>query len=272
MNTQPTPLTNESPVEVALPQTPLVRVIHQIRFPPILSILKAEVVADFQEELRAMYPHLHKEDVENIEIRRSLEPSIADTVIWRLADQQETASWRVSLGVDFVSLETHDYRGRQDFLSRLRAVLYSVEKYFRPTETQRVGLRYIDQLKGEAVRRIDKLIRPSVLGILQPEGEAPDSLRLATIHMLTRAQFMAEEGVIQGQWGNLPPNSTFDPEVLQTIEEPSWVLDLDMYSTRTEAFKTDELVGQTNRFANRIYTLFRLMVTDEFLRFYGGAL
>ncbi len=51
----------EVPDEVPLPNAPLARVLAQIRFPPILSIRKADSVADFQEALRTEYPNLRRD-------------------------------------------------------------------------------------------------------------------------------------------------------------------------------------------------------------------
>lgn len=270
MLAEPTPLGAESPAEVPLRDAPLERVIAQVRFPPILSIHKTDGVADFQEALRADYPHLHRNDVRNIEIGPGLEPNISEAVVWRLADRPEPAEWRVSLGKDFVALETSRYRSHDEFVGRFATVLASVETCFEPAEVQRLGLRYIDRLKGEAVRRISELVQPGVLGILRPEGGPPDALREATTHLMTQAQFVAEEGTIQGRWGNLPANATYDPDALQAIGEPCWVLDLDMFSLQALPFQSDALVGKTEAFAKRTYSVFRLMVTEEFLRFYGG--
>ena len=270
MQVEPTPLCAESPAEVPLTNAPLARVIAQVRFPPILSIHKADSVAEFQEALRADYPHLQRNDVRNIEIGPGRGPNISEAVIWRLADRSEPATWRVSLAMDFVALETSRYGSRNEFLGRLRTVLASVETCFGPAEAQRLGLRYIDRLEGEAVHRIGELVQPSVLGILQSKGGPSDALREATAHLMTQARFVAAEGAIQGRWGNLPPNATYDPDALQPIKEPSWVLDLDMFSLDALPFNSDELVGMTEAFAKRTYSVFRLMVTDEFLRFYGG--
>ncbi len=271
MQVEPTPLESGNPAEVFLPKAPLVHVVAQVRFPPILSILRAESVVDFQEALRADYPHLHRDDFKNIAIGPGREPNVSDTVIWRFSDQRESKAWRVSLGTDFVALETRRYGSRDDFVARLRAVLGSVEACFRPAEAQRVGLRYINRLEGEAVRRIGELVQPSVLGVLQPDGGSTDRLRGATVHLMTQAQFMASEGVILCRWGHLPPNTTYDPDVLQAIGEPSWSLDLDMFSQQASPFESDKLVLLTKAFAKRMYSVFRLMVTDEFLRFHGGT-
>ncbi len=271
MQAEPIPFAEKIPKEVPLSKAPLVRVIAQIRFPPILSIRKEDSVADFQEALRADYPHLHRNEVTNIDIGPGRNPNVSERIIWRLVDRQEPAVWRVSLGVDFVALETWRYSSRQDFLNRLRTVLTSVETYLRPVEAQRLGLRYIDRLEGTAVDRIGDLVQGPVLGILQLGGGLPDALRNATAHSMTQAQFLAEEGVIQGRWGNLPPNATYDPDALQPTEKLSWVLDLDMFSPDALPFRSEELLTMTEDFAKRIYSVFRLMVTDEFLRLYGGT-
>ncbi len=271
MQVEPTPLESRIPPEILLSKAPLVCVVAQVRFPPILSILRAESVVDFQEALRADYPHLHRDGVESIEIGPGQQPNVSAQVIWRFSDQRQSAPWRVSLGIDFVALETRRYGNRDDFVDRLRAVLGSVEKCFSPAEAQRLGLRYIDRLEGEAVRRIGDLVQPSFLGILRPDAELPDLLRRATAHLMTQAQFIAAEGIIQGRWGNLPPHATHDPGMLQAIGEPSWVLDLDMCSPKALPFKSDKLILMAEAFAERIYSVFRLMVTDEFLRFHGGT-
>ncbi|MYB34672.1 MAG: TIGR04255 family protein [Gammaproteobacteria bacterium] len=272
MQTEPTLLPSGSPlVEVPLPRDPLVRVVAQAQFPQILSILKAESVADFQKTLHSDYPHLDRHNVRNLKIGKDSGSNVSDTIIWRFSDQPVSMKWRVSLGTDFVALETCRYIDRDDFMSRLRKVLESVEEIFGPVMAQRLGLRYIDRLEGEALCRIGDLVQPGILGILQADGDELEMLRKATTHLMTEAQFVAEEGVIQGRWGNLPPNATYDPDLLQAIAEPSWVLDLDMFTSKAVPFKSKDLVVKTKVFANHMYSVFRQMITDEFLKFYGGT-
>ena len=271
MQDEMVPLTADGPTEVPLPNAPLKRVISQVRFPPILSILKEDTVAQFQELLRSEYPHLQKDNFNNVEIGQGRSPNVSTSIVWRLADESQSSKWRISLGTDFVALETSEYRNRDDFLDRLATVLASVETCFSPAEAQRLGLRYIDRIEDEAVLKIGTLIRSGVLGILQPSSELSDTLRKATSHFVTQAQFEAQEGAIQGRWGSLPPNATYDPDLLQPTSGASWVLDLDMFSKQALPFVADDLVEMTRSFAKRIYSVFRLMITDEFLTFYGGT-
>lgn len=266
----PRPLTGPSPAEMPLPDAPLARVIAQVRFPKILAIRNPDKTAAFQERIRASYPFLSDDRFRHVVLTPDGGQDVSEGLIWRFADRENKPRWRLSLGVDFVALETSDYESRRDFLSRLSKVVVALEADFKPAEVQRLGLRYIDRLKGDAVARIAELIQPKVLGIVQPTDEPPASLREAVVHVLTEAHFLAEEGVINARWGSLPSNATYDPNALEPIDEPSWVLDLDMFTPSPQPFESGPLMDTATRFAERLYAIFREMVTDEFLRFYGG--
>ena len=58
------PLTAQPPEEVPLKDAPLIRVIAQVRFPPILSIEKKDFVGSFQEAIREKYPILQHEQTQ----------------------------------------------------------------------------------------------------------------------------------------------------------------------------------------------------------------
>ena len=269
--TEPRPLNPTPTSEVPLPRAPLERVLAQARFPPILAIRDPDKVAVLQEALRETYPNLSQDQVHSIELGGGETPNIRQGLIWRLADREKYPDWRVSLGVDFVALETSSYDSRDDFLGRLRAVLSAVEQAFKPASATRLGLRYIDRLTDEAVDRVDELIRPAVLGIIRPSEDPEPVLGDSVIHLMTEAQFLAQEGArVQGRWGQLPAHATSDPHALEPVAKPSWVLDLDMFTTESQPFASEELLTTATGFAKCLYWLFRQMVTEEFLKFYGG--
>ena len=269
--TEPRPLNPTPTPEVPLPRAPLERVLAQVRFPPILAIRNPDKVAVLQEALRETYPNLSQEQVHSIELGGDETPNVSQDLIWRLADREKDPGWRVSLGVGFVALETSDYDSRADFIDRLRAVLSAVEQAFNPASASRLGLRYIDRLTGEAFDRVHELIRPAVLGIIRPSEDPEADLGESAIHLLTAAQFQVENGArIQARWGQFPANATSDPDALEPVAKPSWVLDLDMFTTESQPFASEELLTTATGFAECLYWLFRQMVKEEFLRFYGG--
>ena len=261
----PPPMSGPSPTEVSLPQAPLVRVIAQVRFPTILSIRNPDQVAAFQETVRSAYPILNQEQVRRVVLNPLApvsDPKIQEDIVWRFQDRDR--KWRTSLTADFIALETTSYNNRRDFLERLRSILVAIDTTMNPQEALRVGVRYIDRITGPALQDISNMIRPEVLGVsLCPIGDAAQTV-------LTQSQFRAEEGSLQARWGHLPPDGTIDPGTLEPIKEPCWILDLDMSSTEPLDFSADILGNAAERFMERIYSVFRWMVTDDFLRFYGG--
>ena len=268
---EPRPLDPRPIAEVPLPRAPLARVIAQIRFPTILGIRDPDKMAVIQETLRGTYPYLNQVQAHRIDLTAAERPNIQQEFIWRLADRERHPKWQVSLGVDFVALDTTDYGSRQDFLRRLHDVVIAVEAEFRPAEVKRLGMRYIDRLTDEAVERVDDLFQPEILGVMRLNEDAHPSLGDSIIHVMNEAQFLARDGSrIQGRWGKLSPNSTHDPNSLDPVAKPSWVLDLDMFTSEPQPFVSDQLLRTATGFAECLYWLFRRMVTDEFLRFYGG--
>ncbi|GJD96981.1 TIGR04255 family protein [Methylobacterium iners] len=266
------PLKGPPPAEVPLPRAPLVQVVAQVRFAPILAIGRPDKVVDFQEAIRSTYPNLTDERMPHFSVGANGVPSFAESVIWRFNGGSKSPKWRVSLGVDFVALETGAYVSRQDFLGRFELVLNSLQRVFAPGEIQRLGLRYVDRIVEDGLKNIHRLIKPNVLGISMPEEETSSSLYSAIQHLLTEAHLLAEEGLMQARWGHLSPNVTYDETALPALDKSSWVLDLDLFTTTPQPFESADLLQLTTRFAERNYSVFRDMVTEDFLRFYGGNL
>jgi len=79
-------------------------------------------------------------------------------------------------------------------------------------------------------------------------------------------------GALVARWGKLAKGFTVDPTIMQPIEDDSWIIDLDLSETKETPFDSEALVDNIRIYAERIYTVFRWMVTDEFLREYGGDL
>jgi uncharacterized protein (TIGR04255 family) len=259
------PLHGPSPAEVPLPNAPLVSVIAQVRFPTLLTVRNADRVAGFQEAIRDRYPHLERQDIPTIMVVSGGTPSpLSDSVVhWRFADDAANFKWRISLSQDFIALETRGYQSRQDFMERLETILQTLEETLAPTHMMRFGMRYIDQVKGEPMLRIETLLRKEVLGVSPCAG--PDARQL-----LTEFAAPAEPGELLARWGRLPAKMTVDLNLLPPIEEDSWLIDLDVSRTGQTAFEAKGIVETARSAAERVYAVFRWMVTEEFLKAYGG--
>lgn len=256
------PLEALPPEEVPLQAAPLIRVIAQLRFPEILSVEQRDFVAPFQEAMRDTYAVLRQEQTQGILLGPG---SIAPTkpkIAWRFSDS--SGAWRVSLTSEFLALETTRYVSRSDFFGRLRSLADAVVEHIGPSQLDRLGVRYIDRIAGSEVDAIASLIRPEVRGIVGT------SIATQAVHTISESLFELTDARMLARWGCLPPGQTVDPSAIEPAAEKSWILDLDMFSTAPMPFAVDQVISEAQRYAERIYTVFRWAVTDEFLARFGG--
>lgn len=260
------PLTAQPPEEVALKDAPLIRVIAQVRFPPILSLEKKDFVGSFQEAIREKYPILQPEQTQTFVFGPPgvVQPTFQLT--WRFIDTAD--SWRVSLAPDFMALETTAYSSRRDFLERLEHLLIAFDKSFNPKIIERFGLRYIDRLIGQDLQDISSLVKPEMAGLMAAE------FREYIHQTVNESLFVIPNGgeKIIARWGLIPGGATFDPDAIEPVAEASWILDIDMSLSKNREFCIEELMSEGRCFAERIYTFFRWSVKDDFLRRFGGEL
>jgi uncharacterized protein (TIGR04255 family) len=262
MSTANDPLVEPVSAEVPLQDTPLVRVIAQLRFPEILSVGQRERVAPFQEAIRARYPVLRMEQTQSFVLGSGSSVNVKPQVAWRFSDT--TGHWRVSLTPEFLAIETTHYRSRADFFGRLRDVALALGEHIGPAQVDRLGVRYIDRLTGSDLDNIANLLRPEVRGILGTPAAAH------AVHTLTETMFTVDEDQVLARWGLLPAGETVDLAAIEPATAPSFLLDLDMFSAGPLPFDVDAIVERAQRYAERVYTVFRWAVTDDLLRRFGG--
>lgn len=176
--------------------------------------------------------------------------------------------WRVTLASDFVTLETWKYSSRDEFLGRLDRVLRALHEHVNPRVVDRVGIRYIDRIKGaDSLAALPRLVQPAIAGILGTP------LANETKQTIAESVFASsDQWQLTARWGLLPAQVTTDPSTIDPIPDPSWILDLDAFELHTRPFEPSALVQRARFLAERIYGFFRWAVEDEFLRYYGGAL
>jgi len=255
--------------EVPLAGAPLVSVIAQVRFPPVMKIeADGGFVATFQEAIRNDYPILRPERQLGVMIGPGgVQPQDAGTV-WRF-ETKDPDAWQVTLAPTFVSLSAKRFTRRSDLLARLTVVLHALEAWLSPNVCDRIGVRYVDRISGDSLSRLSKLVRSEILGL----GVAGDKAALGDIevvHTLSDSLFRLDDSTeLRGRWGTLPAGATYDPGI-EPSREPSCVLDLDHFTSKPEDFDLATIGGEVADFCDRIYTFFRWVVTDEFLTEFGA--
>lgn len=263
--TQPeSPFADDPVEEVHLDRAPLDKVVAQVRFSPIFMVENPSFIAEFQNALRPSYPVTEREAEIGLRISsKGVEPAQGAETIWKF--RSKDATWEVALGASFLSLVTTAYTTRDDLLARFREAVDALARYIEPADTQRLGLRYVDRLPGDAAS-LERLVRPALLGILREDlgdGECTQSISSSNFALADGAEMSA-------RWGLLKPQQTFDLFIAPR-DEPNWVLDIDLYSTMPMPIEASALTKALEQFATRIYRFFRWAVTPDFLRDYGAT-
>jgi uncharacterized protein (TIGR04255 family) len=204
---------------------------------------------------------LEREDLGTLTLGPLPAASQEAVVHWRFWDEQR--QWRTTLTQDFLAIETTAYQSRADFMARLGEVLRAFQKTFQPKSVTRLGTRYIDQIMPPALERISDLLILEVLGTAKYFGK--DSQ-----HLITQLSVGTSPGMLLARWGKIPRGMVLDPTIMQATEVDSWVIDLDLSESTETPFDPETLIEKARKYCERIYTIFRWMVTDEFLREYGA--
>lgn len=250
--------------EVPLAKAPLVKVLTQIRFPQPVDFDEA-VIDAVRRELIDEYPVFR--EVTNQSLLIGPDGSAHQGVGERLlvADDAD-ANWRVTLAGNFASLEASTYSSRSDFAERTSRLIAAVSKFYKPIVCDRIGVRYVNRIHDELLlSRLDQLVQPPFLGALQiPEAKG------YVAHSVCDSLFSRDSYMVQARWGILPPGAAIDP----LVPPPStryWTLDIDTFTPSPKRFDSDTVIEDFSNLARLAHALFRLAVTSEFLRTFGGS-
>ena len=236
--------------DVFFKKAPLSLVLTQIRFSPILSLVSDAALAGFQEALRDQYPHLSREQEADFQIGARGVAVHETAPVWRLSDAEEKWEWRVSIAVDFVSLETTRYREFDFFAEKLHYVIDAVRRTLQPSPSVRLGLRKVNDFTHPSVRRPSdwkRWLRPEFLGLLAAPAETPDPF-----FGFADARYSNDEGVLAVRHG------------LPVEGDLTYRVDLDYFTDRPYEVAADSgLVEHLKTFSDGITSFFHWILTPE---------
>jgi uncharacterized protein (TIGR04255 family) len=268
MSDRKAPLYGPPPIEVPLLRAPLASVLWQIRFPFQGTLVAKpnefapEVVTAIQQELKSVYPIFQKQFGHTFEVSDGQSEVRENAGLWRFSSIDN--NWHVSIARNFVSLQTHKYISRNDFVSRTGKVLAAIQKHLDPGAATRIGVRYVNRVGLDGLD-ICKMVRASAFGLF-----ADRELQPAIQHSASEVLLTAEEGALMLRSLILPPNATHDPSVLASIPARSWAMDFDLYSEEPREFDLAALEQAISSYCKRIYAVFCWVVEDDFIEHFGG--
>ncbi|BAQ66091.1 TIGR04255 family protein [Geminocystis sp. NIES-3709] len=238
-------------------RNPLIEVVCQLRYPPILKVNSEPV--DFQEAIRDEYPYY--------EVNKPQLPSDFNKIIQQTGFpfpneemghlfKSEDEKWLLTLTKDFLALKTLDYERYDTFKQQLKKIINIFQEIYKPSFYSRIGFRYQDliirsKLDLENVQWAE-LISPNIAS------------ELANSAIKNSIKNIAKNLVLENDYGLVSFRHGF-VEVTNQEEnnkEIGYLLDADFFTQEKE--KTDESIWQPLDYFNESARhLFRWSITDR---------
>lgn len=232
---------------------PLVEVICQLRFPPILRI-DSEVPSAFQERIRNQYPVL-RERTDGPPVPSGLPSQIADLLRASLAARNRTVGydflssdgiWTVGLTREFLSLGTARYEKWETFREQLAGPFQALIETYRPSFFTRVGLRYQDLIQRSRLgldgHAWANLLEPHITGLLAAPGLKAD---VGATFAQTSMRFRRDLGQVTLRHGLVEAADR---------QETCYLFDADFFSDeRIEIEHAHEKLDYFNRQSGRLF-------------------
>jgi uncharacterized protein (TIGR04255 family) len=246
----------------------LAQVICQIRFSPVLRIRQDDAVIVFQEAIRHAYPRYGKQQGVHVLLTPAgIQQQTAEDAQHRFEDSD--GKFRVVLTPDFIALETTDYSDIDDFAERITALAAAVQEHYAPAEIQRVGLRFINELRFTAadpkVEMIDA-IEPALLGAAgAPElaDVVQGAQQVLELHGDDRRMLVRH--------GLQPGGTTVDPMTALAagtppaeLNQPFYLLDIDVFAERNVRYSQEAVEADVREFNDDIRSFFAWGVREDY--------
>jgi len=242
--------------EIRLANPPLTEVVCQVRYPPILLIIKDDPGA-FQQHIRHRFPGYGVEQPFKLQVPKpgSASEPTAEVAprLFRFKSRDEQTI--VSLAMDFYALSTTRYTHWADFVDDLATVHRAVVEVYQPTYATRIGLRYINRLSPSStglttIGEICDLIRPELTAQLRSNAWSEPE------------QWLSQLALTDGE-ARFTLRTALDKEQ----DEPSFLLDFDYFEQG--GLDLDATLSRVSDYHDVIYRAFRWCLPDKSLDIFG---
>ncbi len=245
--------------DILLTAPPLAEVICQVKFPPILRIVREEP-SDFQERVRDRFPLLEVEQGVVVKFPAPASGGAPSTEIpprvfrFGSADGQTV----ISLAMDFYALSTQHYTHWANFAADLELALATMEAVYRPAHAKRIGLRYVNRFTPQGagcatMKEVLALFRPELTSLLQTDAWSQPASLVTQLNLPDGDALLT----LRTAYSNDP-------------NEPFFLLDFDYYEEGKLGF--DGLIERCEKYHRVIYDAFRWSLQESSLARFGPPL
>lgn len=253
-----------APQTAPLLRSPLSLVVCQVKHEHTTTASEPSLAFRMREEMKDHYPILEEQATQDVLVSVGPfgAPSVPGPTLrgWKLRSSDE--AWRVALMPDSFSLETTAYVDWPDYRARLARLAELVGSHVRPSLEQRVGLRFIDRIKHEAIGRPSDFvgwIDEHFLGAVSHDVVGPAA---------TGAQQMLQLDAGDDTYVTIRHGIVRDPADSGRV---SYLFDEDCFMQRGHTFSADTLMEALDRLHVLALQIFQLAITDRLYAYLKGG-
>jgi len=229
-------------------------VVFRMDYPLILD-LEETIPKDFQKNIYALFPILEIQSLKGLEIKEDgTKSSIInkEKKVWKFFTKSR--DFEVELDSDHLAVNAKKYTNFDDFLEKINLILDAFYSIYANTVSNRLGLRYINQivLAEDSYFDWSRYLKSSLIGNID---FVEDKSKLRRIFQVIEI-YPKEDVFLSFKSGIF--NSTFPAE----ISRKEFILDYDCY-TRLNLEK-DNIIPTLQDFSNIIFDCFRDTIKPEF--------
>jgi uncharacterized protein (TIGR04255 family) len=255
-----------------LARPPLAQALGQVRYPLRPRLQTLDGVVPLQERLLELFPYMNQEEIQQVSLLMGpgIQPAsnTQSARTWRFTDD---AGWALIVAADAATLSIgSEYEDFEEFRTRFAAAVAALHETTGLPRCERLGLRYVDiaQMPPGDDHAWRGWFRPELIG-WSGGSIVEEGTRVVT--SITQTQLAAPPvgdlvGVpydIQGvvRHGYIPANTMIPGVAPGPIENPAFLLDIDLFVEGHQPFDGEELARQVTLLHDQIDRFFRWSLT-----------
>jgi uncharacterized protein (TIGR04255 family) len=247
----------------------LAQVVCQIRFSPVLRIRQEDAVIPFQEAIRQTYPRYGRQQgIQLLLTPNGVQQQSAQEPQHRFDDID--GAFRVVLATEFIALETTRYADIEDFAERVSVLAAAVEEHYAPAEIQRVGLRFINELRLTGADPRSEVIDAVEARLLGAAGSTELRRSLESSQQVLQLQGDGRRMLVRH--GYQPAGTTVDftttlgAEAAANVTHPFYLLDIDVFAEGGLRYSKEAVEAQVRVFNDDIRSFFAWSIKEDYRR------
>jgi uncharacterized protein (TIGR04255 family) len=255
------------------PNAQLQLVAAEVRYPFSPRLGSDDALSFFVESLGDVLPIAEPIHEQTIILAPEAQPDVKGRSAFRLASRDRTTA--ATLTANRVALETTDYQRYGEFRRLLLKLLEALDRFSKPAGVERMGLRYIDEIRVPGVESVDargweRYVDRALVAPTELAAGALPGMRPRTWNGVLQFETIDEQATLVLRYGALEGHVVDPSGPLRLKRRPGqgtfFLFDIDSFWNAEEViadFDVKSLMTKSDQLHRPISSVFERCITDR---------